>query len=79
MLAWKAGGSKWTPWSSRIVSVSIKLGKNENDWHHVFSCYAPTFAASREKKEKFYDDLQHSSPRFHQQRCVSYWETLMPE
>ena len=58
--AWKAGGSEWTPWSSRMVSVSINLGKNENDWLHAFSCYAPTFAASREKKEKFYDDLQHA-------------------
>lgn len=56
--AWRAGGSKWKPWSARMISVSIKVGPNISDCLHVFSCYAPTFAASREEKAKFYDDLQ---------------------
>ena len=43
-----------------MVSVSIKVGQQTSDWLHAFSCYAPTFAASREKKDKFYDDLQHA-------------------
>ena len=29
---------------------------------HVLSCYAPTLAASREKKDEFFDTLQQALP-----------------
>ena len=35
--AWRAGGSKWKPWSSRIVSVSIKVGLSRQDCLSVLS------------------------------------------
>ena len=28
---------------------------------HVFSCYAPTYAASREDKDSFFDTLQQAT------------------
>ena len=55
---WKAGGSRWKAWSSRLLSISIKIGDSPHDILHILSCYAPTFAATRVEKDKFYDDLQ---------------------
>ena len=56
--AWNSGGSRWKAWSSRLVSAALKIGSNGIDVLHVVSCYAPTFAASREEKDKFYSMLQ---------------------
>ena len=53
--AWKAGGSQWKAWSSRLVTATLEIG---NGRLHILSCYAPTFIASREEKGKFYKDLQ---------------------
>ena len=52
--AWKASGSHWKAWSSRIISACLKL---KNDKLHVISCYAPTRLARREDKDQFYDTL----------------------
>ena len=56
--AWKAGGSQWKAWSSRLVTATLETGKGKSGRLHVLSCYAPTFAASREEKDKFFDLLQ---------------------
>ena len=53
--AWKAGGSQWKAWSSRLVTATLEIGYGQL---HILSCYAPTFIASREEKDKFYNDLQ---------------------
>ncbi len=58
--AWRAGGNKWRAWSSRLVSATLKVGSGSRDVLHVLSCYAPTFAASREEKENFYSSLQEA-------------------
>ena len=58
--AWRTGGSHWKAWSSRLVAATLKVGRGRNDVLHVFSCYAPTFAASREEKYKFSDILQQA-------------------
>jgi len=54
LTAWKAAGSQWKAWSSRCISVTLKCGDARL---HVISCYAPTRAASREEKAKFYDEI----------------------
>ena len=56
--AWRAGDEQWKAWRSRIVKATLAAGRKASDKVHVFSCYAPTFAAAREQKEAFYDDLQ---------------------
>ena len=43
--------------SARIVTTRIKWNCGKRHIH-IVSCYAPTYAASREDKNKFYDDLQ---------------------
>ena len=58
--AWKAGGSRWKAWSSRLITVSLKTGRRKCDQLHVLSCYAPTFAACRSEKDAFFDDLQQA-------------------
>ena len=55
--AWRAGGSKWKVWSSRLVTATLKVGDGRNRCLHVLSCYAPTFATSREKKDAFFARL----------------------
>jgi len=57
---WKATGSRWRAWSSRIVSATVKVakGNGRNSFLHVLSCYAPTYGASREDKDAFLDQLQ---------------------
>ena len=52
--AWRAGGSQWKAWGSRLISATLDCGRRL----HVFSCYAPTFAASREEKDSFFNSLQ---------------------
>ena len=56
--AWKKGGQQWKSWGSRLVKVILITGSKESSKLHVLSCYAPTFTASREAKDGFYDDLQ---------------------
>ena len=56
--AWKAGSRQWKAWSSRLVTATLETGKGKSGQLHVLSCYAPTFAASREEKDKFFDLLQ---------------------
>ena len=43
--AWRSGGGRWKAWSSRLVSVALKVGSA--GVVHVVSCYASSFAASR--------------------------------
>lgn len=57
---WKKGGEQWKTWGSRLIRVTLATGKRSSDRLHVLSCYAPTFAASRDVKEAFFDDLQHA-------------------
>ena len=59
--SWKAGGEQWKAWSSRLVTAKlvVQFKKRRRPTHlHILSCYAPTFAASREEKDRFWDDLQ---------------------
>ena len=58
--AWKAGGSRWKTWGSRIISASLRIGTHCSKQLHVLSCYAPTYPSSRETKEAFYNDLQQA-------------------
>ena len=72
--AWKAGGSQWKAWSSRLFMATLKTGKRKSGRLHVLSCYAPTFATSREEKDKFFDLLQDQP--FHQGKVMSCLVTL---
>ena len=56
--AWRGGGNQWRAWSSRLIAATLSVGSHSCDHLHILSCYAPTFRASREEKDKFYDDLQ---------------------
>ena len=67
--AWKSGGSHWRAWSSRLVTVTLKVGSGRSDRLHVFSCYAPTYAASREEKNEFFDTLQHALSEVPSDEC----------
>jgi hypothetical protein len=58
--AWREAGEQWRMWSSRLVSVQLKIGRGKKNVLHVFSCYAPTRAASRAEKIRFYGDLQQA-------------------
>ena len=58
--AWKAGGEQWNAWGFRIVKVSLGSGKGSSSRIHILSCYAPTFAVSRDNKDRFFDDLQQA-------------------
>lgn len=58
MSSWRTGGEKWKAWSSRLVTAALQTGCSSQ--LHVLSCYAPTFAAKKEEKERFYDDLQQA-------------------
>ena len=55
--AWKEGGGRW---SLRLVSATLKVGNGSRDRLHILSCYAPTFAASREDIQHFLCYLQDS-------------------
>ena len=61
MEAWKAGGEQWKARGSRLITATLKNGGGRHPHNlHVISCYAPTFAASREEKDHFYNDLQQA-------------------
>ena len=53
--AWKAGGSQW---SSRLITVTLEVRSGIGGRLHVLCCYAPTHAASREEKNRFFESLQ---------------------
>lgn len=67
--AWRAGGSRRKPWSSRIISATLKVGGGRSDFLHMLSCYAPTFASSREDKDSFYDTLQQALSSIRSDEC----------
>ena len=77
--AWKDSGKCWKAWSSRLISVKLKVARGNRNkcFVYVFSCYAPTYAASREEKNAFYGLLQQalSSEPSHYLTCCS--ETSM--
>ena len=54
--AWRARGSQWKSFSSRLMSVRLKFSDRER--FRVFSCYAPTFSSPRAAKDEFYRCLQ---------------------
>lgn len=58
--AWQEAGETWKAWSASIISTKNQLRKNKDkaDTLHILSCYAPTRAASRTKKNRFYGYLQ---------------------
>ena len=58
--AWREAGEQWKAWSSCLVTAQLQPGKNKADRLHMLSCYAPTRAASRAKKDRFYEDLQQA-------------------
>ena len=58
--AWKAGGSRWKTWGSRIISATLRIGTHCSKQLHILSCYAPTYPSSRDVKETFYNDLQQA-------------------
>ena len=61
--AWRASGEQWKAWNSRLVTAKLQIGlrRRSGSTHlHVLSCYAPTFAAPREVKDTFYDELQQA-------------------
>ena len=67
--AWSLGGKIWKAWSSRLVSVTLKMGHKQDRWLHVLSCYAPTYAASREEKNRFFNTLQQALSAIPPQDC----------
>ena len=54
--AWHAAGEQWKACSSRLISTKMKMGKITFDYLQL-SCYAPTRAHSREKKNESFQDL----------------------
>ena len=62
--SWRAGGEQWKAWSSRLITarleVALSSGRGGSTFLSVLSCSAPTYAAEREEKDKFYDDLQQA-------------------
>ena len=57
--AWRRGGKQWRAWSPRCVSVCLQLNKHTTSKLHVVSVYAPTWAASRDVKEAFFQELEN--------------------
>ena len=51
------------------MSVTLRVGRGSRDVLHVLSCYAPTFAASREEKDSFYSSLQEALTAIPSQEC----------
>ena len=61
METWKVGGEQWKAKGSRLITATLKNGGGRHPHNlHVISCYAPTFAASREEKDHFNNDLQQA-------------------
>ena len=67
--AWKAGGSQWKAWNSRLVTAKVKVGSGRSSHLHILSCYAPTFAASRDEKDRFFDSLQDALSSIPSDEC----------
>ena len=67
--AWSLGSKIWKAWSSRLVSVTLKMGHKQDRWLHVLSCYAPTYAASMEEKNRFFNTLQQALSAIPPQDC----------
>ena len=61
-------GSALKAWSSRLVSATLKMGHKQDRWLHVLSCYAPTYAASREKN-RFFNIFQQALSAIPPQDC----------
>ena len=67
--AWRRGGERWNPVSSRIMSARLMLGargdklrsgkRNSDLYLSVLSVYAPTNKATFSVKNKFLNDLQN--------------------
>ena len=59
--AFTSGGSQWTSYSSRLLSLKLKFvcgRSNSEQWIHVASAYAPTFARPAAEKTQFYASVQ---------------------
>ena len=58
--AWKAGGARWRPISSRLAVAQLRMiSERKKPFSlHVLVCYAPTFHSSRSAKDNFFNDLQ---------------------
>ena len=67
--AWKDGGSRWKAWSSRLVTATLQVGRSSSGRLHIISCYAPTYAASREDKNSFFDTLQDAISSIPSDEC----------
>ena len=67
--AWKAGGSKWKAWNSRIITATLPVGDHGIKHLHVLSCYAPTFRSRRGEKEEFFAVLQQALSAIPAQEC----------
>ena len=67
--AWRGGGNQWKAWSSRLITATLSVGSNSCDHLYILFCYAPTFRASREEKDKFYDNLQRALSSIPPQEC----------
>ena len=68
--AWKDGGSLWKAWNSILMMVSLRvLCGQQVSMLHVFTCYAPNYAASREEKDSFFATLQEAISSLPQKDC----------
>ena len=51
------------------ATLKVERGCGAEDLH-VFSCYAPTYAASREDKDSFFDTLQQAISAVPSEECL---------
>ena len=70
MDTYRSGSGRWIAWSSRIVSVALKVCSA--GVVPAVSCYAPTFAASREE-DNFYGSQQEVLFSIPSQECCVTW------
>lgn len=56
----EAGECLWKVWNSTLVTATLVNGHGNSNHIHILSCYAPTFAASREEKDEFFNTLQQA-------------------
>ena len=66
---WRAGGSQLKAWGSRLVTATLEIGKGRSGRLHILCCYAPTFAASGEEKNRFFDLLQDALSAILSEEC----------
>ena len=52
-----------------MITATLSVGSNSCDHLYILFCYAPTFRASREEKDKFYDNLQRALSFIPPQEC----------